>query len=281
MIIVADSGSTKADWAIVDGNNAAKVVVTMGFNPVYHKEEKIYEEVYQAFEGTLDTREVSSLYYYGTGCWDTEKKSVISRALSRIFSDADVLVEHDLLGAARAACGKTPGIACILGTGSNSCLFNGHDITDNVTNLGYFIGDEGSGAHLGKALVKSYFYREMPKDLARPFEERYPGGKASILEHLYQKETPNVYLAKFTRFLSDHKDHIFVQKIINKSFGEFIDRHVRKYKNHLSLPINFIGSVAYHFKEFLEVILEERDMIVGDFVRKPIDALVAFHREEK
>ncbi len=278
MIIVADSGSTKADWAVVNGEESHQLFVTMGFNPVYHKEELIYDEAFKAFDNAIETNEVEALYYYGTGCWDLEKKSVVAKAMHKIFPNASIKVDHDLLGAARAACGNEPGIACILGTGSNSCSFDGYDIQDNVTNLGYFIGDEGSGSCLGKELVKAYFYRELPKELLYEFEQKHPGGKAEILENVYRKSTPNVYLATFTRFLGEHKDHPFIQKLIYRSFEEFIDRHVRKYKSHLSLPVSFIGSVAFHFREFLETILQERSMIVGKFVRKPIDSLVDFHK---
>lgn len=280
MIIVADSGSTKADWAVLKKDNTHQIMVTMGFNPVYHKEQIIFDEASKAFENTIETKEVEALYYYGTGCWDVEKKSVVAKALQRIFPNASIQVDHDLLGAARAACGNKPGIACIIGTGSNSCQFDGYHIEDNVTNLGYFIGDEGSGSHLGKELVKAYFYRELPKELLYEFEQKYTGGKAEILENVYRKSTPNVYLATFTRFLGEHKSHPYLQKLIYKCFEEFIDRHVRKYKSHLSLPVSFIGSVAFHFKEFLEAILQERSMIVGNFVRKPIDSLVEFHTND-
>jgi glucosamine kinase len=280
MIIVVDSGSTKADWAVADNSPSHQLFSTMGFNPVYHKEEVIYQEAAKVFEQVVATEKVKAVHYYGAGCWDQEKKSVVAKALQRVFSSAEVQVYHDLLGAARAACGKQAGIACILGTGSNSCLFDGDQILDNVTNLGYFIGDEGSGAHLGKELVKAFFYRELPREILVEFQKIYTGGKAEILDNVYGKTTPNVYLAKFTRFLSDHRSHPFIQKIIYKCFEEFIDRHVRKYKSHLSLPVNFIGSIAYHFKDFLIAILEERSMIVGDFVRKPIDSLVHFHTGE-
>ncbi len=280
MIIVADSGSTKADWAVLNDGLPLQLFDTMGFNPVYHKEEIIYREASNTFDGAIDTDQVEAIYYYGTGCWDAEKKSVVASALQGVFANARVHVYHDLLGAARAACGNKAGIACIIGTGSNSCLFDGDQILDNVTNLGYFIGDEGSGAYLGKELVKAYFYRELPKELVADFEQVCPGGKAEILENVYRKSTPNVYLAGFTRFLADHQSHPFIQKIIYKSFEEFIDRHVRKYKSHLSLPINFIGSVAFHFRAFLEAVLQERSMIAGDFVRKPIDSLVHFHARE-
>ncbi len=277
MIIVADSGSTKADWAVVTPEGSHRIVVTMGFNPVYHQEALIYEETYKALEDTVETESVKELYYYGTGCWDNEKKSVIAGAMARIFPKAQIQVHHDLLGAARAACGNQAGIACIIGTGSNSCLFDGDQIQDNVTNLGYFIGDEGSGAFLGKELIKAYFYRELPKSLFYEFEQKVPGGKAEILENVYRKPTPNVYLATFTKFLGEHRAHPFIQKLLYRSFEEFIDRHARKYKSHLSLPVSFVGSVAYYFKEFIEAVLQERSMIVGNFVKKPIDSLVDFH----
>ncbi len=280
MIIVADSGSTKADWAVTSPGEGHQVIVTMGFNPVYHKEELIFEEASKAFENQVEATAVEALYYYGTGCWDTEKKSVVARALQRIFPKAAIQVHHDLLGAARAACGKKAGIACIIGTGSNSCLFDGYQIKDNVTNLGYFIGDEGSGSYLGQELIKAYFYRELPEVLFHEFEQKFPGGKAEILENVYRKPTPNVYLATFTRFLGEHRSHPFIQKLLYRSFEEFIDRHARKYKSHLSLPVSFVGSVAFYFKEFLETILQERSMIVGNFVRKPIDSLVDFHAHD-
>ena len=167
-----------------------------------------------------------------------------------------------------------------MGTGSNSCLYDGIDVIDNVTNLGYLVGDEGSGTHLGKKVIRAYFYREMPADLALKFEAFAGGGKDLILDHIYGKETPNVYMASFTRFLADNMSHPFVQRILYRSFAEFIDRHVRKYQGHMHLPIHFIGSIADVFQDILKVILAERAMQVGRFVRKPIDELVDFHRNQ-
>lgn len=280
MIVVADSGSTKADWAFIDHEDT-KILHTMGFNPVFHDAELITQELSQAVAGNIDPLAVTQVYYYGSGCWDDRRKGVIRTALLHIFSNAAIAVHHDLLGAARAACHNEPGIACIMGTGSNSCLYDGTDVIDNVTNLGYLVGDEGSGTHLGKKIIRTYFYREMPAELVPEFEAFVGGGKDFILDHIYGEETPNVYMASFTPFLARHQTHPFVQRILYRSFAEFIDRHVRKYDGHMRVPIHFIGSIADVFRTTLEVILAERSMKTGRFVRKPIDELVAFHRSQQ
>jgi hypothetical protein len=281
MIIVADSGSTKTDWMLLT-DEGALLLHTMGFNPLYHSEDLIFEKSKEELDKhQVDLAAVTAMYYYGTAVWDHEKAETIARALRRLFPNGHVEVEHDLLSAARATCGNDPGIACIIGTGSNTCLFDGKDVTDNVTNLGFFVGDEGSGAHLGKALVRAYFYRELPPDLLKAFEEYIPGGKDEILDNVYSKPQPNVYLASFTKFLGEHRNHFFIQKLIYQSFTEFIDRNVRKYPGHLSMPIHFIGSVAYYFQDIVKIILEERGMKPGVFILKPIDNLVQFHRNHE
>jgi N-acetylglucosamine kinase-like BadF-type ATPase len=279
MIVVVDSGSTKADWKMISGSDIQSIT-TMGFNPVFHSEEVIFEELQKSLVPEVATDEASKVFYYGAGCWDARLKGIVEKALNRTFGNADVEVHHDLLGAARATCGHDPGISCIIGTGSNSCLYDGKDVIDNVTNLGYLLGDEGSGTHLGKRLIRAFFYREMPKKLHDELEESLKGGKQSILDNVYSGEPPNVYLASFTKFMGDHQDHPFIQRILFDSFEQFIDRHVRKYRNHMSLPVHFIGSVAYYFKQTLSVILDARDMQIGNFIQKPIDELVRFHTEE-
>ncbi len=276
MIVVVDSGSTKADWKMIN-SAGTKTISTMGFNPVFHSENKIYQELQEAFDGSVRPAEATRVFYYGAGCWDAKLKGVVHNALSRIFYNANIEVEHDLLGAARSTCGREPGIACILGTGSNTCLYDGTNVIDNVTNLGYLIGDEGSGTHLGKSLIRAYFYRELPHSLKKKLEEAYPGGKQEMLGNIYGKETPNVYLASFTKFMSQNIEHPFIQRLLYNSFAEFIDRHVRKYQNHLALPIHFIGSVAYYFQDSIRIVLEERAMHSGIFIQKPIDNLVSFH----
>ena len=278
MMLIADSGSTKTDWVLADNSGGLHALNTIGFNPLYHDEDFIASACKSVFdEAQMPYREVSAIFYYGASVWDEEKAAKIHGALARLFPAAHIEVEHDLLGAGRAACGREPGIACIIGTGSNTCLYNGIEVVDNITNLGYFAGDEGSGAHLGKSLVKAYFYRELPGDLKYALEAQFPGGKSEFLENIYEKPSPNVFLASLTRFLHDHLDHFFIQKLVYQCFVEFVDRHVRKYPGHLTYPIHFIGSVAFHFRNILTQLLQERCMNPGRFVQKPIDRLVEFH----
>lgn len=279
MKVIVDSGSTKADWKMISGSDIQSIT-TMGFNPVFHSEEVIYKELQKSFVKEVATDKATKVYYYGAGCWDARLKGVVHKALDRIFAHADIEVDHDLLGAARATCGHDAGISCIIGTGSNSCLYDGTNVIDNVTNLGYLLGDEGSGTHLGKRLIRAFFYREMPKVLYDELEASLEGGKQSILDNVYSGDPPNVYLASFTKFMGDHQNHPFIQRILFDSFEQFIDRHVRKYRNHMSLPVHFIGSVAYYFKQTLSVILDARDMKMGKFIQKPIDELVRFHTEQ-
>jgi hypothetical protein len=276
MVVVVDSGSTKADWKLMD-KHGSRGMSTMGFNPVFHTSDVIIDELTHAFDKEFAFDQVKEVYFYGSGCWDDQLKQKITTAMLHFFPQAHIEVEHDLLGAARSTCGTAAGISCIMGTGSNSCLYDGKDVTDNVTNLGYLLGDEGSGTHLGKKLIRAYFYRELPGDLHRQLEHMFPGGKQFILDNIYGPKTPNVFLASFTRFIHKHRRHPYFQRLIYESFSEFIDRHVRKYPRHLSLPIHFIGSIAFHFQESLVYILEERSMTVGNFIKKPIEKLAEFH----
>lgn len=278
MKVIVDSGSTKADWKFLSDDSETSLH-TMGFNPVFSSSDQIEQEVRKAFKGIIELEQEMDIYFYGSGCWDKKRKIVIENGLKRVFTNAKIDVHHDLLGAARATCGVDPGISCIIGTGSNTCLFDGEEVIDNVTNLGYLCGDEGSGTHLGKKLIRHYFYRELPKELEEQFETFAGGGKQKILDTIYDGTPPNVYLASFTRFMSEHVDHPFIQRILYRSFAEFIDRHVRKYHGHMALPVHFIGSIAYVFQDMLKIVLTERAMQHGIFIKQPIDNLVAYHRE--
>jgi glucosamine kinase len=277
MIIVVDSGSTKADWQLSD-TKGTESIHTRGVNPVFVDEQEIFDILAPVFANHRAAQLATHIFFYGAGCWDEGRNNRVSVALKRLFPNAAIEVHHDLLGAARATCGNQPGIACIIGTGSNTCLYDGHTVTDNVTNLGYLIGDEGSGTWLGKELIRAYFYREMPEDLVVLFEAQFPGGEAEILNRIYEGEdTPNVYLGSFTRFFSANKQHLFIQHLLYHAFATLIDRHVRKYHGHNTLPVHFIGSVAYIFHDVLKVVLAERNMSAGVFIQKPIDNLTAFH----
>lgn len=278
MILIADSGSTKADWAWLASDGETSYVNTKGFNPVVHPRDLLREEMHKLTNRLLPGLEPAEVHYYGAGCWDYKRKLVIESEITAAWPKAKVIVMHDLLGAARAACGHDPGIACILGTGSNTCSYDGKEVTDNVTNLGFMLGDEGSGSHLGKALLRAYFYRELDDDLNDAFEQYAALDKSTILDKVYESDVPNTYLASFTRFMGEHQSHPLMQKIVFGSFAEFLDRHVRKYRGHLGVPVSFIGSIAFHFKDILLAAMHERDLKVGRFVHKPIEALADFHR---
>lgn len=280
MVLVADSGGTKADWVLIQPGKDDKVVTTLGFNPVVHPRDIFQGELNKLTQDLMPGVKPDVIHYYGAGCWDYRRKAVVQEELVKFFPHAKIHVMHDLLGAGRATCGREPGIACILGTGSNTCLYDGKDVIDNVTNLGYLLGDEGSGAHLGKAFLRAYFYRELDDELVEAFEAFTTIDRSTVLDKVYESEVPNTYLASFTRFMGEHSDHPIIQRMVLDSFGEFLDRHVRKYRGHLGLPVNFIGSIAFHFKRILLAALHERDMHAGKFVQKPIEQLADFHRSE-
>lgn len=278
MILVADCGATKADWQFMEAGKADRSATTLGFNPVVHPKELLLGEVMKLSEDLLPGLKPDVIYYYGAGCWDFRRKAVVKECLQAAWPQADIHVMHDLLGAARATCGRDAGIACILGTGSNTCLYDGKDVTDNVTNLGFLLGDEGSGSHLGKTFLRAYFYRELDSELEEAFEAYAGLDRATVIDNVYESEVPNTYLASFTRFMGEHMEHPLIQSIIMRCFRDFLDCHVRKYRGHLELPVHFIGSIAFHFKKFLLAALNERGMHAGNFVQKPIDALAIFHR---
>lgn len=281
MIAIVDSGSTKADWKFLDANAQNTSVSTMGFNPFFHDSDKISEELIKGFEGKINRNQIKKVFYYGAGCSDAFRCAIVADGLKVVFPEAYIEVKHDILASARATCKNQPGIACILGTGSNSCAYDGVDITDNVTSLGYLLGDEGSGTHLGKLLIQGYFYREFPDDIKKAFEEEYSFDKRSFLNKVYDNDSANVYLASFAKFMSNHKDHIYIQSLVSQAFSLFIDRHARKYKAHNEVPIHFVGSVAYHFRDILKMVLDERNLSLGIIIKKPIDNLVEFHLEKE
>lgn len=250
---------------------------TVGFSPFFHTTEDIQTILVEQLLPKLNADDVREVYFYGTGVHDEHRSEIVGKALRAVFPKAKVEVEHDLLAAARSVCGHNAGIACILGTGSNSCYYDGKDILDNVPSLGWLLGDEGSGTHLGKALLRAWFYRELPTDLNTAFNAAYPEGQDAIKDRVYDKGA-NAYLATFTRFLGENIQHPFVQKLVSDCLGEFLDRQVCKYNGYQHVPIHFVGSIAYHFQDILVKCLEDRKLKLGTVVRKPIYPLADYHR---
>ena len=278
MVIIADCGSTKCDWLLVTGDRDHRLENTQGFNPFFHTTADIIKILEEQLAPSLDINAVEQIWFYGTGIHDEHRAETVAAALRKVCPSAKVSVEHDLLASARATCKHNAGIACILGTGSNSCYYDGKQILDNVISLGWLMGDEGSGTHLGKALLRAWFYRELPADLNAAFNAAHPEGKEHIKDLVYEKGVAaNAYLATFTKFLGEHQEHPYVQQLIQESFGSFLDRHVGKYQGYQQVPIHFVGSIAYHFKAVLEMCMRERQLHAGSIIRKPIHALAEYH----
>jgi N-acetylglucosamine kinase-like BadF-type ATPase len=281
MILVVDSGSTKADWALTNEHGKTIYTHTMGLNPYFHGPEKVSEELSKKeFTDIVPTKEVKQVFFYGAGIPDEFYRSKMYEGLRRVFPNAQIEVHHDLLGAARATCGHKAGIAGILGTGSNSCAYDGKNITDNVTALAHVLGDEGGGVHLGKLTLQAFFYRELPAELEADFNAIYPEGKDAIIHRIYG-EGQNVHIASFAQFIIKHRTHPFAKALIHQAFREFANRHLKKYKNWQELEVNLVGSIAGILSEDLKEVFTQENLKLGKIVRKPIEELVNYHLSDK
>ena len=276
MIVIADMGSTKTDWSFTNGSTVVKNIQTRGFNPYFYSSEEIIEILNTDFAGH-DLDDVSDLYFYGAGCSNEEKCTSVEQAIKVHFPNTRIEVDHDLLASARALSGKTPGIACILGTGSNTCMYDGTYVIANNPSLGFLLGDEGSGSHLGKELIKCYFYNELPKDIAEKLEKTYDISRDMLLDDIYAHPSPNSYLATFAKFLIENKNNTVIKQIILESFDEFFKRHIHKYDSFEKIPVNFIGSIAYYFKDVLQEVAKKHNASIGLVIKAPIAKLIEFH----
>lgn len=276
MIVIADMGSTKTDWSFTDGSTVVKNIQTRGFNPYFFSTEQIIDILNEDFKG-YDLGDVSDLYFYGAGCSNDEKCKSVEDAIQLHFPDTKIEVQHDLLASARALCGKTPGIACILGTGSNTCMYDGTYVIANNPSLGFLLGDEGSGSHLGKELIKCYFYNELPTEMSQKLERTYNISRDMLLDDIYAHASPNSYLATFAKFLIENKENTVIKQIILDSFDEFFRRHIHKYDSYQKIPVNFIGSIAFYFKDVLQEVAKKHNASVGLVIKAPIAKLIEYH----
>lgn len=279
--MIADSGSTKTDWRFIDRKGKIISFTTAGFNPFFWTSKEIYEEIRKNLPNTIPLQTSHfplHTFFYGAGCSSPERNSVISDALHRIFPGSKVEIYHDLLGAARALFGKQQGIAAILGTGSNSCLFDGKKIKEAIPALGYVLGDEGSGTHLGKKLLAAYLYGELPLLIEKSFKNKFNLSKEKILNHVYAQPLPNRYLASYSRFIFEKRRNFWMKNLIETSFREFFIHHIMPYKNHRNVPVGFVGSIAYKFRSILENVSKEFGTGIVKVIENPIKELVSFHK---
>ncbi len=276
MLVVADGGATKIDWAWAAESGAMVSCPTPGFNPTYHSVAQ-QDALRSELQHLPFDEGKSVIYYYGAGCRMPEAKEVTRAFLQAVWPQAELKILDDLLGAARATCGRQPGIVCILGTGSNSMHYDGQDAADRIPNLGVLLGDEGSGAHIGKELVKAFFYREMPQHLSKLLEPALPGGRDAFLKELYSLQSPGSFLASFVRLVAGQKEDPWVRNLVKACFEAFVERHVLKYAQARALPVHFCGSIAWHFQVVLEEVLMKYQLQKGKILRKPIEELFKFH----
>ncbi len=274
--LIADSGSSKAEWCLLNGKSR-KTFLTQGLSPYFLSSEQIEYIIEQELIPKLKNVQPDEIYFYGTGCSNPDNVKLVKKAIQRVFSDAKVMVDHDLMGAARALCGKEKGIACILGTGSNSCYYNGKKIMKNSPGLGYVLGDEGSGAYLGRKVIQYFLYNTFDPDLADRFKAKFNTNSDEILTAVYKKPLPNRYLASYAVFLAENRGHYMIENIIEDAFNDFFFNHVLKYRESWTIPIHFTGSVAYGFKDMLKEMCSGYELQLGRVLKKPIDGLVKYH----
>lgn len=277
MILIADSGSTKTDWCLASDEHESWMYETKGINPYFYGGEFIAELLQEELPGELQNQLPEAIYFYGAGSSTEDLKSRVIHGLREVFPRSVIHVEHDLLGSARALCGNHPGIATILGTGSNACEFDGEIIVGQSGGIGYILGDEGSGTDVGKRLLQHYFYGELPADLLEAFEGWAKDDKAAIIDNVYRQPNANRYLASYAKFLGDHLQHPFVHNIVMAAFCSFLSRHVMKFEHAYSYPVHCVGSIAYHFYPIWEQALSDYNLKIGRVITRPIDSLVAYH----
>jgi glucosamine kinase len=278
MKFVVESGSTKANWALVNDAGAITATFdTIGFNPFFHHSDFIAKKIRMNEELTQTAADINEVYFYGAGCSSDHYKQVVAHGLMQVFTKASIHVDHDLVAAAYATYQGEPCISCIIGTGSNSCYFDGHSLQEEVPALAYILGDEGSGSYLGKRLLADYLYKKLPPEIMDDFEESYILSKAIIFENVYQKAHANVYLASFTPFVSKHIKHPHFRNMVLDGMRLFLQNHVCCYPNYQTIPTHFVGSVAYHFSDILEQAAGELNVTLGNIIRQPVENLVAYH----
>ena len=296
MKLIIDAGSTKTDWMLLDGKTVKNRFQTDGFNPNY-SDRKDLENILSLVETQcfaspnnilfgIETQCIAtlpqfiqSIHYYGTGCGNEQNCQLIKEVFQSHFPNAEISVTHDLMAACHALFGHEKGIACILGTGSNSCVYDGENITKRAVSLGYLVGDEGSGMYIGREVVKAYFYGFMPDDLHQKFDATYHLELKEFIDKAYHQPQPSKYLASFAKFAGEHQDEPFMHDLIQGCFEDFVKAFILRFDDCKSLKISFIGSVAFHFQDILKECIKSHDLTLGEVMTSPAAGLVRYYSE--
>ncbi len=276
MILVGDSGSTKTDWRLIENNQILSQHSCEGLNPHFHTSDTVLEEIKICFDLELSDQ-ITEVHFYGSGCSTEEKKQIAREAFKTYFTKAKLFIEHDLLGAARAACGKQQGLSGILGTGSNCCLYDGSNIVQENRSGGFMISDEGGGVHIGKLVLKNYIEKCFSDDLMNRFEKRYQTHYDEILTNLYKKPYPNRYMASFSKFAYHNRKEPVIQELILTCFRAYFRNQVCRFEEHQNMPLNLVGSIAFYYQDLIRAAAEEFSVRVGTILEKPISGIANFH----
>lgn len=275
--LIADSGATKCEWCLLN-NNDKKIVITTGINPYFLSQGQIIDLLKKELLPFL-ALVPENIFFYGSGLGNEDNIKAIRAVLKHLFSKASLHIDTDILAAARAACGSQKGMVCILGTGSNTCYYNGRRIAKNIAGIGYILGDEGSGAYLGKKVVQHYLYNTFDEDLQARFDAMFATTRKNILENVYSKPLPNRYLASFATFLAQNRGHYIVENILEDGLNDFFFQHLCKFKESWTLPIHFAGGVAFGFQDVLKQLCESYKWELGSILQNPMPGLINFHHK--
>ncbi|MCC5938353.1 MAG: N-acetylglucosamine kinase [Lunatimonas sp.] len=280
MILIADSGSSKTDWRVIRKDGKIEQFRTVGFNPYYQQADDMLRDLQtehiQSLKGSIE-----EVYFYGAGCTGEKNKQTVARLIKSVLGDDTwVSVDHDLTASAKATCGHKSGIACILGTGSNSGDYDGENIVANRPSPGYLLGDEGGGSYIGRHFLQDFIYDDMPKEIREMVLEEYQLTNLEIQENVYQKPFPNRYMASFCRFIHDHKNHPYCFQLFYNGFSDFFKRHVMRYANYQNKPVSFVGSIAFHNGEILRKVGADLGIHIDIILEAPIAGLTLYHQNK-
>ena len=276
--LIADSGATKAEWCLLKGNKK-KSFFTQGISPYFLSTSQIAEILTKELLPSLKNAAIDEIYYYGTGCINATNAKIVNAALRKVFPAAGkVEVTHDVMAAARGLYGDEKGVACILGTGSSACYYNGKKITVNKPGLGYVLGDEGSGAYMGKKVLQYFLYQTFDEELHGRFQIKYNLTQEAILENVYKKPLANKYLASFSSFLSENRGHYMVENIIEDSINDFFFHHICKFRESWTQQVSFVGGIVYYFKDVVKELCSSYEFTLGKILKNPMEGLSEYHQ---
>jgi len=276
-ILVADSGSTKTEWILIGDTLESEPFYSEGLNPYFKTESQIHEVIEREVQPKIEEINIDKIFFYGAGCSSESNCDIVKKSIADTFGSSDVYIQSDLLAAAIACFGRSPGVACILGTGSNACIYNGERIVDQIPSLGFTLGDEGSGGYFGKKILRSYFYNQMPDDLKTALNQKFDMKLDSILEQVYHRSTPNRFVASFAYVLAEYSDHPFIHQIVEEGFSDFINHQLAYFKDLSGMKLGFVGSIAAIHHTILREVLQRKGLQPDVIIQKPIKRLTRFH----